>query len=300
MSKKEITARQYTILKKLYRGSATLKEINQYLEIEGETPGYYLKVSERTFQRDRADILSLFNISIECNKRTNTYYISDSADSALHKRLLDAYNTQHAINSSHGMSEYLDLEKYSSSGAEYLYGILHAVKNKLELNITYQSYYDATPTPWCLLSYFLKEFKNRWYLIALDINKNSLRIYALDRIKSISTSKKTCGNANKDLAKSHFKGCFGIVAPENSDPQEPVVLFFTTFQGKFVKSPPLQHSQEIIEDSEERLIVQLNVYPTFDLSMQILSYGENVEVLAPKRLRNGIKESLRQALGKYE
>jgi predicted DNA-binding transcriptional regulator YafY len=300
MSKKDITARQYTILKKLYRGSATLKEINQYLEIEGEIQGYNLKVSERTFQRDRADILSLFNISIECNKRTNSYYISDSADSALHKRLLDAYSTQHAINSSLGISEYLDLEKYSSSGTENLYGILHAVKNRLELNITYQSYYDDTPTPRSLLPYFLKEFKNRWYLIALDSNKNSLRTYALDRIKNISISKKTFGIANKDLAKSHFKDCFGIVAPENSDPLEPVVLSFTTFQGKFVKSLPLHHSQEVIEDSEERLIVQLNVYPTFDLAMQILSYGENVEVLAPNSLRNGIRESLRQALGKYE
>jgi hypothetical protein len=56
----------------------------------------------------------------------------------------------------------------------------------------------------------------------------------------------------------------------------PVINSFTSFQGRFVKSLPLHPSQEIIKDDEEedRLIIQLNVYPTFGLVMQILSYGK--------------------------
>jgi len=301
MSKREITARQTAIINKLSRSPATLKEINQHLLNESELQEYKLTVSDRTFQRDRQDILALYNISIECNKPKNNYYIADNDDSALNNRMLEAFNTFNALNSSMGMSDYLEFEYYSASGTENLHGILHAVKNRFQLNITYQSYWDDLPKPRSVRPYFLKQFKNRWYMIALDIEKDSLRTFALDRIKSIEISKKKFNYATKELPKSYFNNCFGIIAPDNTDPLDPVILSFTAFQGKFVKSLPLHASQEILMDDQEgdQLIVKLNVYPTFDLTMQILSYGENVEVLAPENLKNEIKERLKNSLERY-
>jgi hypothetical protein len=67
------------------------------------------------------------------------------------------------------------------------------------------------------------------------MSKDRLRTYALTRIKSILISKKTFTVADQSRVKSYFKSCFGIVAPENSEELEPLVLSFTAFQGNFVK-----------------------------------------------------------------
>jgi predicted DNA-binding transcriptional regulator YafY len=299
MSQQEITARHHAIMNRLFKSPATLKEINQYLSNESEIQEYKLTVSNRTFQRDRKDILSGYQISIECEKSKNRYYIEDTGHTALNNRILDAFNFVTACRSTTGMNDYMELETHSSSGSENLHGIIHALKNKFQLNITYQSYWDDEAKSRSVQPYLLKEFKNRWYLFALDIEKNSLRTFALDRLKGIDITKKKFSNhLNKD-PKSYFKDCFGIIAPETREPLEPVILSFTAYQGNYIKSLPLHHSQEILIDDDTEVRIKLDVYPTFDLAVQILSYGENVVVVAPESLRQDIAERLKQALLKY-
>ena len=299
MSKREITLRHTAIINKLKRSPATLKEINQHLTNESELTEYSLTVSNRTFQRDRQDILSLYNISIECDKAKNRYFIAESDESALNNRMLEAFNTFNALNSSIGMSEYLEFENYSSSGTENFHGILHAVKNRFQLNISYQSYWSDYEQDRSVRPYFLKEFKNRWYLIAHDIDKEGIRTFALDRIKSIEITKKKFTYPVSQQPKSYFKHSFGIISPGHADPVEPIILSFNALQGKYVKSLPLHPSQEILKDIEDELVIKLQIHTTFDLEMQILSYGQNVEVLAPVSLRNTIKERIKLSLATY-
>lgn len=300
MSKREITLRHTAIINKLKRSPATLKEINQHLTNESELTEYSLTVSNRTFQRDRQDILSMYNISIECDKPKNRYFIAESDESALNNRMLEAFNTFNALNSSIGMSDYLEFESFSSSGTENFHGLLHAVKNKLVLSIAYQSYWSKETQDRSVHPYYLKEFKNRWYLIALDIDKESIRTFALDRIMAIDiTRKKFAHPKNKD-PKSYFKHSFGIISPDHSAPDEPVILSFNAFQGKYVKSLPLHASQEVIKDDENEFVIKLHIHATFDLEMQLLSYGNNVKVLAPESLKNTIRERIQLSLAQYQ
>ena len=299
MSKREITLRQAAIINRLKRSSASLKEINQHLINESEITGYELSVSDRTFQRDRQDILSLYYISIECDKSQNRYFIAVTDESALNNRMLEAFNTYNALNSSIGMSDYLEFENYSSSGTENFHGILHAVKNRLQLRIGYQSYWSSMETERDVRPYFLKEFKNRWYMIAHDINKDAIRTFALDRIKTIEITRKKFTYPAKQQPKSYFKHSFGIISPDHSDPVEPIILSFNALQGKYAKSLPLHASQEILKDTDDELVIQLKIHATFDLEMQILSYGENVQVMGPISLRNNIKERIKRSLEMY-
>jgi len=299
MSKREITLRHTAIINKLNKSPATLKEINQHLLMESELREYKLTVSERTFQRDRQDILSLYNISIECDKPKNQYFIADTDDSILNNRMLDAFNTLNALNSSIGISDYLEFDNYTSSGSEHFHGLLHAIKNKLQLNLNYQSYWSELERQRCIHPYFLKEFKNRWYLIAKDIEKDSMRTYALDRIKGMEITKKKFVYPVSKRPKSYFRDSFGIIVPDHSNPVEPIILKFNAFKGKYVKSLPLHLSQEIIKDDQEELIINLSIHATFDLEMQLLSYGDNVEVIKPLSLRNAMVDRLTRSLERY-
>ena len=58
-------------------------------------------------------------------------------------------------------------------------------------------------------------------------------------------------------------------------------------------------SQEIIEDNEDELVFRLKIYVTFDFIMELLSYGESIEVLKPAFLRETVKNKLKSALSLY-
>jgi len=79
-----------------------------------------------------------------------------------------------------------------------------------------------------------------------------------------------------------------------------VVLSFTQHQGNYVKTLPLHHSQEIIEDSETELRVRLRIIPNYEFKQKILMLGETVKVLEPTWFADEVKNSLKATLKKYE
>lgn len=299
MSKIDILIRHSVIIQRLKRSPATLKEINQHLARESDLTGYNLEVSDRTFTRDKADILSIWKINIECEKSNNKYYIETMDENTSSLRLLDTFITAYAVNSTTGYSEFLQLEDYAISGSENFHGILHAIKNNLQIHIFYQSYWSDTEVDRIINPYLLKEFKNRWYLIGLDVEKQAIRTFALDRLKNLEITRKKFSYPVGEKAQNYYNNSFGIISKEEGQELETIVLSFTEFQGKYVKSLPLHHSQKILKDDMQGLIISLKVYPTYDFIKEILSHGETVKVLEPKSLIDNIKKTLTRNLSQY-
>ena len=79
-----------------------------------------------------------------------------------------------------------------------------------------------------------------------------------------------------------------------------VKLKFSPKEGPYIKSQPLHNTQEILIDNQSEFIITLDVVPSYELKAQILSYGENVEVIEPQTLRNEISQTLKNAKMKYE
>ena len=300
MSKREVLMRFNAIIKRLKKKPSTLKEIEADLAMQSELHDYHLKISKRTFQRDVKDIFSLYQINIAYDPSKKTYSIILQEDENLSDRILDAFDTLNALNSSVGYSNYIDLEKRKSKGSNNFHGLLHAIKNTQQIEISYQSYWDEIPSPKKVEPYLLKEFNNRWYLIANDVAKNELRTYGLDRIEALSFSKKKFVYPKSFLSKAHFKDSFGIIKSDGDKPVQTVVLSFDAHQGKYIKSLPLHSSQEVMTDNENELVVKLNIYVTFDFEMELLSYGPQVKVLEPTFLRESIKKKLKSALALYD
>lgn len=79
-----------------------------------------------------------------------------------------------------------------------------------------------------------------------------------------------------------------------------MVLRFSSEAGRFVKEATLHHSQEVISDTDSDFTIRLNLLITFDFVMEILSYGDQIEVLSPPELRMQIAETLKKAAEKYK
>lgn len=299
MSKRESIARYTLIIQMLRKHPATFAEIEDYLALESDLEGFNYNISKRTFQRDLEDIRSLYNIYIQFDFSRKVYYIDFENQPEATERILEAFDTFNALNLSDRLSNNIHFEKRRPQGTENIYGLLHAIKNQYQIKFSYQKFWEDHLSLRNVEPYALKEFKNRWYVLAKDLKDKQVKSFALDRLSDLDISKKRFQLPNDFNVNDHYKYCFGIISP-NDNPLEEVILSFTEEQGKYIKTLPLHHTQEIMNDTKKEFRIKLQLYITHDFKMELLSYGDQVMVIAPKSLAEDIKKTLRDALGRYK
>lgn len=299
MSKREAISRYTLIIKKLRKCPASFAEISDCLERESELQGYNFSISKRTFDRDKEDIASLYNIEITYDFNLRKYKIERELEPEANERILEAFDTFNALNISDSLSSYIHFEKRKPQGTEHLYGLLHAVKNNVRVEFTYQKYWENTITHRAVEPYALKEFKQRWYVLANDTKDNKVKSFALDRISELEITKTAFQvPVDFDLNK-YYRYYFGIIGAVSGKPEE-IILSFNSVQGKYIKSLPIHESQQVLVENEEELQIKLTVYPTYDFLQEVLSYGSNVKVISPKSFAKEVTQELLKSISNYK
>jgi len=303
MSQQKETRRRLIVQKLRNAKRATRKEIMDYLEFEfTEILGENFNMSNRTFERDLKAIERNSHIYIKCDKSTNRYFIEDEDEGVMeyNERFFGAMDIYNALKIDEQNRDYIFFDKRQAKGTEHLFGLLHAIKNRLQISIGYHRDFSEKVLPRKLEPLALKEFKYRWYLFARDVDDKRTKVYGLDRITDLEiTKKKFPKNTEFDLAQT-LKHRFGINFPKENEKPQRVVLSFTAQQGKYIKSVPLHKTQAVLIDNNKELRVCLNIFPTYDFRMELLSYGETVKVIEPKRLTKEMKNVYQTALGQYD
>ena len=300
MAVRDIIMRFHLIIRKLRNGAATLDEIQDYLDIQSEVEGSNFRVSQRTFQRDINDIRTIYNFDIQYNLMQGGYYIQDP-ETPLSDHIMEAFDTFNALNLSDRLSPFIHFDTRIPRGTENLYEILRAIKNKIQIKFTYHKFWEDEFTERIVDPYALKEFRSRWYVLARDHKNNIVKSFALDRLTNLEITRDKIGQQPEfDVAK-HYKYCFGIVGPTGATGQKPaeVILSFTSYQGRYIKSLPLHRTQEVLIDTDEEFRIGLKVFLTEDFRMELLSYTKNMKILAPLSLAAEIKGILDKGVRKY-
>jgi len=169
----------------------------------------------------------------------------------------------------------------------------------LQIRFTYHKFWEDEPTFRTVEPLALKEFKNRWYLLAKDLKDNVLKTFGLDRLTALDITRTQFKNPDNFDIEKPFRDCFGIITGNGEEPQE-VILSFDADQGKYIKSLPLHESQQIIVDNDHELQIRLFLYVTYDFEMELLSYGEHVKVLKPESLIEEMKNRFSKAIDLYQ
>ncbi len=300
MAKQDYIFRHLTIIKKLRANKeATFEEIKAYLKRESELQDRMFSISIRTFERDRNEIYSLYNVDIQYDFARRVYFIANDQQSDLNNRLLESMDTLNSLKMVSDFTRYMLFEKRKAMGTQHFHGLLHAIKNRIVILMIHQKYDDEEPSDRRVEPYALKEAKGRWYLFARDTRDKKLKTFGLDRILSFDNTPARF-DYPKDLdINAVFHDCFGVINPGNETPEE-IILSFAPEQGKYIKSYPLHESQEVLKDNSGELRIRLYLYLTRDLIMELLSYGDTVKVMEPKRLKKEIASTNRNALKLYE
>lgn len=278
MAKKEYLQRYILIVELLRRKSVSFLEIQEYL-FDNE-----IVISQRTFQRDKEEIESLWGIEIKFNKKDGNYEIKEELSDGKFDRIAESFTIANALNQSETFSKYIFLEQRKPKGTEYFNGILHAIQNNLIITFQLNSYWAEATQRRCVPK-AIKEAQNRWYLIGYDLDREDFRNYGLDRITNfeITSSKKATPNININ---DEYKNAFGI---ETYGEPTTILIEFENSQKEYIKSLPFHASQKIMEENEKSFITELFMLPTYDFRMELLKYGDQCEVVEPKKLRDEMK-----------
>ena len=294
MSKREAIIRYHLIIKKVRKSKPNFEELLDYLEYESELQEYDFSLSKRTLQRDLNDIRLIYNIDIKYNFKHKHYYIYDDSQDEEQDRIFEAMDVFNALNVTDRLSNHIHFEQRKPSGTEHLLGLLHAVKNHKVTEFTHRKYFDNPPTERRVDSLGIKEYRNRWYLVARDHKNDRIKTFALDRMDNIHVTRESFSPPEDFNLHEYFRYSFGVIVGGKGKPS-PVELSFTPLQGNFIKTLPLHPSQEILTDNDMEVRIRLNVHATHDFQMEILSMMPEVRVIKPQFLRKEIERKIQVA-----
>ena len=184
-------------------------------------------------------------------------------------------------------------------GKEHIAPLYQSILNKRALLIEYQSFKALKPQQTIYFPYLLKEYRNRWFLIAKAKKGKQLITLALDRMIEFQElpNEPFIAYTGVDFDR-YYADLLGVTKNETDRPHK-VIIHVNKYHAPYVVTKPLHHSQQILKEDETGVMIRIDVVLNFELERELLGFGECLKVLAPRMLRNNIKKRLNAAAWQY-
>lgn len=251
----------------------------------------------RTFFNYREAIEELFCVEIKCDPRTYEYYIDENGPHSedMTEWLLNAAAVNDVLSNSRELADRIFVEDVPSA-RQHLAPAIDAMRENKVISFDYLPYYRTRPGDVTLEPYFLKIFRQRWYITGRNVAENRIKTYALDRIGTLKILNDTFEIDPTFDFDEYFRYSFGIVSSKGEARR--IAVRTDPNQAKYFRALPLHRSQdEVIHDRYSIFYYNMRITP--DLVSELLSYGSRVEVIEPPELRAMLRTELEESLKFY-
>ena len=170
-------------------------------------------------------------------------------------------------------------------GIEFLNPLYQNIINTQCLDITYQGFFAPEQNVFTVSPYYLKQYNNRWFLFGYNHKVQKIQNLALDRIIDAVGCTTVYQPCDVDFDE-YFEDIIGVTNDLNA-PVENISIELSDNIVPYVRSKPLHGSQKIAGN-----ILTLELKLNYELEALILSYGENMKVMAPDKLVTSIKQRI--------
>ncbi len=139
-------------------------------------------------------------------------------------------------------------------------------------------------------------YRSNWYLDAWCHLRGDFRHFSLDRLHPVEILDEAAEEFEPEELDHHFGEAYGIFGGQA---RHTAVLRFTPHAARWVADEQWHPRQQgrVLSDGGYELRIPYS--DPRELVMDILKYGAEVEVLAPKRLREQVRQRLQAALAQY-
>ena len=190
----------------------------------------------------------------------------------------------------------------TKSGIEWLETIYNAIVDKKTLLLEYKSFGEKTSVR-VISPYMLKEFRNKWYMIAYvhGLNKpDKTLLHKLSRIVDIRTSNEPYEEDATFNGDKYFRYTLGVYHKHSEEPIDVKLRLRGSSIIRLFSEDEVHATQDLIPISQEEAILEMRVYNSPELENFILGYGEGIEVLEPQSLKTEIINRLNKTRSVYD
>jgi len=197
------------------------------------------------------------------------------------------------------LSKFIQFEAaVSTGGNEYLPTLLEGVQAKKRVWFMYTSFQQQQAKPRKVSPLFLKEYRNRWYLISYDIQKQDIMTFALDRMSELQLLDEAAQIPTDFDATAYFRDAVGITAFKGEALK--IVLKADAVAARYIETQAFHASQKLLDKQTEYSLFELRILITEEFIRNLLGYAGEVEVLEPASLRLTLKERGQALLKRYQ
>lgn len=140
--------------------------------------------------------------------------------------------------------------------------------------------------------YLLKEYRNRWFLIAMPKKGSTLVILALDRIVEFMEMTPKDFKPHEGVNwERYYSDTIGVTKTQRDRAQK-VILWVNRKNAPYVITKPIHHSQQVLKEDETGILIRIDVIINFELEREILGFGEFMKVMAPRTLQHNIQKRI--------
>jgi predicted DNA-binding transcriptional regulator YafY len=175
-------------------------------------------------------------------------------------------------------------------GIRYLKPLYLAIKKKQALQITFQGFQDTATSTFEFHPHILKQYNNRWFVFGLN-NTSGIKEWSIpldERLINFDVLEDATYLETEVDWETFFRTMVGIVRPPNSKIVKVVLRFYNGRENYFKTKPFQPDFEEFFEDDKQDQVWFESILNK-ELVQQILSFGEDVEVLAPENLKEQMK-----------
>lgn len=167
-----------------------------------------------------------------------------------------------------------------------------AINQRERVRVEYRRF-DGAAGNYLLEPYHLVAYHGNWYLLAYNAVAGRMETFALSRCRSLAGAGQHFVRLAGFDAKAYLKDAFGI-----SQAEKPwkVRLLFAKEVATYIAERVWHPSQQLRERRDGTLELRLETSGRKELTRWILSWAPHVKVLAPRQLKERLRQRLIQAL----
>ena len=258
-----------------------------------------IDTTPRTLERDLKNLKDDFGIEINYSRSIRGYvlgedevHISSFLKFAEFSSLAEMYEE--------GIKDYKSFNKYiipddssDFTGLHNMARIIKGITLSRKLTFNKENYYKETKKRYTVTPLRLKEYLNRWYLIAVAEGENEIRNFGIDRISDLKLTD-TPSDLSPDFENQIklYEDIVGLNYNE-SEKVEKVVLNADNKQLKYLRSLPLHKSQVCVDGADGKWGQAIfHLKPNYEFETQVLKMAGMVAVKEPKWLREKMRNHI--------
>ncbi|MEO7282999.1 WYL domain-containing protein [Gelidibacter sp.] len=297
----------YKVLKRLKSIAQLVKsnpDITKKQLLERLRNDYDFNISERSFERDKNILESDFGIAMTYCYNSHGYSMEENEDALSHFFKFSKFAAMAELYES-GLKDYKSFQKWvlpedssDFTGVQHFEKLIHAISINHKLTFLKENYYGGTKKAYTVSPLCLKEYANRWYLIAVADGENEIRNFGIDRLSDLKIQNENALKMEDFLEQlQQYDDVVGLNYSDSSI--EDIEMRAHNNQIKYLRSLPIHKSQFCQDGADDWGIVTYKLKPNYEFIMQILKLGPMVEVLKPQSLRDQVKAHIDEMYQMY-